>query len=108
MIDMALRAVAAFVDDNASSTAWDPHQPLTDEQRFAKGEKIKAVAEELRTLADASEMRKLRYSDYDALKNRLYTFGFSVPPKLAQDLAKAFHDAGAPTPPRGRGWLKIS
>ncbi len=108
MIDMALWAVAAFVDDNASSTAWDSHQRLTDEQRFAKGEKIKAVAEELRTLADASETRKLRYSDHDVLKDRLYTFGFSVPPKLAQDLATAFHDAEAPTQPRGKGWLKIA
>ncbi len=75
MIGAALRAAAAFVDDNASGAAWDPHQRLTDEQRFAKGEKIKGVASDLRALADASETRKLRYSEYEVLKDRLYGFG---------------------------------
>ena len=106
MIGTALRAAAAFVDDTASSTAWDPHQRLTDEQRFAKGEKIKAVADELRTLAEASETWKVRYSEFEALKDRLYAFGFSLLPKLARDVATAFHDAEGPTQPRQKGWLR--
>lgn len=108
MIATALRAVAAFVGDQASTTVWDPHQRLTDGQRFAKGEKIKAMAEELRALADASETRKVRYGEYEAVKDRLYGFGFSVEPKLARDVATAFHDAEGPPPPREKGWMKLS
>ena len=106
MIGTTLMAVAAFVDDNASATAWDPHQRLTDEQRFAKGERIKAVADELRTLADASETRKVRYGEYEALKDRLYAFGFVLLPTLTQNVAMAFHDAEGPIPPREKGWLR--
>ncbi len=80
MIGATLRAAAAFVDDNASGAAWDPHQRLSDEQRFAKGEKIKGVASDLRALADASETRKLRYGEFEALKDRLYGFGFALSP----------------------------
>ena len=106
MIGDTLRAVATFVDDNASAIAWDQHQQISDEQRFAKGEKIKAVADELRTLAEASETRKVRYSEYEVLKDRLYAFGFSLLPKLARDVATAFHDAEGPTKPREKGWLR--
>ena len=106
MIGTMLRAVAAFVDDNASGAAWDPHQRLSDEQRFAKIEKIKAVAAELRTLADTSETRKVHYGEYEVLKDRLYAFGLSLLPKLARDVATAFHDAEGPTSSREKGWLK--
>ncbi len=108
MIGTALRAAAAFVDDTATSTAWDPHQRLTGEQRFAKGEKIKAVAEELRTLADASETRKVRYGEYEAFKDRLYVFGFPLTPTLDQNVATAFREAEGPVQPREKGWLKPS
>lgn len=106
MIGATLRAAAAFVDDNASGAAWDPHQRLSDEQRFAKGEKIKGVASDLRALADVSETRKLRYGEFEALKDRLYGFGFALSPELARDVATAFHDAEGPTQPRERGWLR--
>ena len=108
MIGATLRAAAAFVDDNASGAAWDPHQRLSDEQRFAKGEKIKGVASDLRALADASETRKLRYSESEVLKNRLYGFGFALLQELARDVAAAFHDAEAPVQPREKGWMTPS
>ncbi len=108
MIDAALRTAAAFVDDNASTTAWDVHLRLSDEQRFAKAQKIKAVASELRALADASETREVRYAEYGALENRLYAFGFSMSPKLRQDVAAAIHRARGPVQPRGGGWLAPS
>ena len=93
-IGRALRAAAAYVDDNGSGTAWDPHQRLTDVQRFAKGEKIRAVAHELRGLADASETRRPRYGEYEALMDRLYAFGLSLTVKLTQEVVTAFHEAG--------------
>ncbi len=108
MIGAVLRAAAAFVDDNASGAAWDPHQRLTDEQRFAKGEKIKGVANDLRALADASETRKLRCSEYEVLKDRLYGFGIALLPELERDVAASFHDAEGPVQPREKGWLKLS
>lgn len=108
MIHTALRAAAAFVDDNASSVAWDPHNRLSDEQRFAKGEKVRTVATELRKLADASEVRTVRYTEYATLKDRLYAFGFFLAPKLDQDVATAIHSAREPAPSREKGWLKAS
>ena len=108
MIGTALRAAAAFVDDTATSTAWDQHQHLTDGQRSARIEKIRAVAHDLRLLADAAETRKVRYSEFEVLKDRLYAFGLSLLPKLALDVATAFHDAEGPAQPREKGWMKPS
>ncbi len=106
MIGTALRAAAAFVDDTATSTAWDQHQHLTDGQRSARIEKIRAVAHDLRLLADAAETRKVRYSEFEVLKDRLYAFGVPLPLNLSQDMAAAFHDADGPAKPREKGWLK--
>ena len=106
MIDAALRAVAAYVDDNASSTAWDPHHHLSDEQRFAKGEKIITVAAELRALADASETRKVRYAEYEALRDRLHAFGLLLTPKVDQGVSTSLREAQRPAQPRQKRWLK--
>ncbi len=108
MIDAALRAVAAYVDDNASSTAWDPHHHLSDEQRFAKGEKIKTVAAELRALAGASETRKVRYAEYEALRDRLYAFGLPLAPEVDQGTVASLREAQGPAQLRQKGWLKPS
>lgn len=108
MIHAALRAAAAFVDESASSVAWDPHHRLSDGQRRAKGEKVRTVAAELRELADASETRMIRYAEYAALKDRLYAFGLSLTPMLDQGVAMAIHGAQGPTRPRDKGWLKAS
>ena len=93
MIGATLRAAAAFVDDNASGAAWDPHQRLSDEQRFAKGDNIRALADGLRGLADASETRKPRCDEYEAFEERLHAYGFS----LSKAVATAFHGDGGDT-----------
>ena len=108
MIGTVLRAAAAYVDENAITTEGDPHQRLTDEQRSVKRLKIKAVAQHLRELADASEARKVRYTEYGALKEQLYAFGVSLTPKLDQNVATAFREAEGPVKVRERGWLKSS
>lgn len=102
----ALRAMADFVDTHATVTAWDLHYRPTPEQEAVKAEKIRTVARELRALADAAETRKLRFGEYQALKDRLYAFGLALTPRLEQDVAAAFYDAEGPAKPRDRGWFR--
>ncbi len=106
MIDSALKTMADYIEDHATVTAWDVHRHPTPEQEAIKAEKIRAVARELRALAEAVGTRKVRYGEYQALKDRLYAFGFPLTPGLEQDIAAAFHDAEGPDKPRARGWLK--
>ena len=106
MIDTALKAVADHIEDHATVTAWDVHRRLTPEQEAAKAEKIRAVAGELRSLAEAAGTRKILYGEYQVLKDRLYAFEVPLPPRLEQDIAAAFHAAKGPDRPRDKGWLK--
>ncbi len=108
MIGTALRAAAAYVDENAITTEADPHHRLSDEQRSTKGLKIRAIARDLRELAEASEARRVRYTEYGALKEKLYAFGVPLAPKLDQNVATAFREAEGPVKPQKKGWLKQS
>ena len=108
MIAAALRAMADDVEGRAATTTWDMHLRPTPEQEAVKAEKIRTVACELRELAHAAETRKVRFSEYQTLKDRLYAFGFPLTSKLEQDVAAAFRNAVGPVKAREKGWMKQS
>ncbi len=108
MIVTALRTMAEDVEARATVTTWDAHRQPTEEQQAAKAGKVRAVARELRVLADDAETRSVLYAEFDAIKDRLYVVGFALTPKLVENVATAFRDAKGPVTARDRGWLKQS
>lgn len=106
MISGVLRAMADDVETRSTTTS-DGHRQPTEEQQTAKAAKIRAVAQEFRALADDAETRNVRYEEFDALKGRLYAFGFDLDPKLVENVAAAFRDARGPTKALEKGWLSI-
>ena len=105
MIATALRAVADDVEARASNTTWDAHRQPTEEQKAAKADKIRAVARDLRALADDAERRAVRYEEFDALRARLYVGGLDLAPELVTKVAIAIRDAKGPVSARERGWM---
>ena len=85
---------------------WDTHLRPTAEQQAARADRVRAVAHDIRALADAAETRSIAYSEFGALKDRLYAFGFPLTPRLEQDVAAAFRDAVGPVKIRKKGWMK--
>ena len=108
MIATALRALADDVEARATITTWDAHRQPTEEQQAAKADKVRAVARDMRALADQAETRSFRYSEFDALKDRLYVLGFALTPDLADKVATAIRDAKGPVTAPARGWLSRS
>ena len=108
MIAIALRAMANDVEKRATEMTWDTHLQPTEAQQAAKADRVRAVAGDVRSLADAAETRSIAYSEFGALKDRLYAFGFPLTSKLEQDIAAAFQSAKGPAKPREKGWLKPS
>ena len=106
MIATALKAMADDVEARAASTTSDAHRQPTAEQQAAKADKVRAVAKDLRALAEDAESRSVRFAEFDALRDRLYVLGFALSRKLAEDVATSFRDAEGPAKPRSRGWLK--
>ena len=105
MIATALRAVADDVEARASNTTWDAHRQPTEEQKTAKAGKVRAVAQDLRALADDAERHSIRYAEFDVLRGRLYALGYDLTPKLVENVAIAIRDAKGPLAARERGWL---
>ncbi len=105
MIATALRAVADDVEARATITTWDAHRQPTEEQKAAKADKVRAVARDVRTLADQAEMRSVRYADFDTLRSRLYALGFALTPELVDKVAVAIRDAKGPVIAPAKGWL---
>lgn len=104
MIVTALRAVADDVDARVSVTTLDAHRWPTEEQRAAKVAKIKAVAQDIRALANDAERRTVRYAEFNTLKDRLYAFGLGLTPRLIEKVATAFRDVEGPVKPREKRW----
>ncbi len=105
MIDTALRAVADDVEARATITTWDAHRQPTEEQKAAKADKVRAVAQDLRALADDAETRPVRYEEFDVIRGRLYALGYDLTPKLVENVAIAIRDAKGPMTVLKRGWL---
>ena len=108
MIATALRAVADDVEARAAITTWDAHRQPTEEQKTAKADKLRAVARDMRALADDAETRSVRYADFDVLRGRLYVLGLELAPKLVENVAIAIRDAKGPLAARERGWMNRS
>ncbi len=103
MIAAALRAVADDVEARAANTTWDAHRQPTEEQ---KADKVRAVARDLRALADDAEIWSIRYEEFDALRGRLYVFGFALIPEIVGKVATAIRDAKGPVIAPAKGWLR--
>ena len=105
MIPTTLRAVADDVEARATITTWDAHRQPTEEQQVAKTDKIRAVAREMRALADQAATRSVRYEEFDALRGRLYVLGVDLTPNLVEKVAIAIRDAKGPMIAPAKGWL---
>jgi hypothetical protein len=92
----------------ATITTFDAHRQPTEEQRAAKVDKVRAVARDMRTLADDAEMRSIQYAEFDALRGRLYVLGFALTPELVDKVATAIRDAKGPVIAPAKGWLSRS
>lgn len=108
MIATALRAVADDVEARATITTWDAHRQPTEEQQAAKADKLRAVARDMRALADDAETRSIHYAEFDALRGRLYVLGFALTPELVENVAIAIRDAKGPVIAPAKGWLSRS
>ena len=105
MIATALRAVADDVEARATIATWDAHRQPTEEQKVVKADKVRAVARDLRALADDAEIRTVRYEEFDVLRSRLYALGYDLTPKLVENVAIAIRDAKGPVIAPAKGWL---
>ena len=105
LIPNVLRAMAENVEERAAATTCDTHFQPTAAQQAARADRVRTVARDIRSLADAAETRSVNYAEFSVLKDRLYAFGFPLTPKLEQDIAAAFHDARGPVKAREKGWL---
>ncbi len=105
MIATALQAVADDIEARATITNWDAHRQPTEEQKAAKADKVRAVARDLRALANDAERRSVSYAEFDALRARLYILGYELTPTLVENVAIAIRDVKGPAKPLKQGWL---
>ena len=105
MIATALRAVADDAEARATIPTWDAHRHPTEEQKAAKADKVRAVARDMRALADDAATRSVRYEEFDALRGRLYVLGFALTTELVDKVATSIRDAKGPMIAPAKGWL---